>query len=192
MEVSHFLRHFESTILQSLYELDELEAERVRECGCGYCGGELDRADYWRAPRGVRIEERKHRRRFSFCCRRCRRRTTPSSVRFLGRKVYLGLVVLLISSLRQRREPIVLRRLSGLCGARAVTIRRWLIWWQESVLESSFWKSSRGLFMPPLEQERLASSLYERFRATSKNLQSGLQGFLRFLCPLTIPSQYPS
>jgi hypothetical protein len=40
--------------------------------------------------------------RFSFCCDRdgCRNRATPPSVRFLGRKVYLGAVVMLISASR--------------------------------------------------------------------------------------------
>ena len=39
-----------------------------------------------------------YRYRFSFCCDRdgCRKRVTPPSVRFLGRRVYLGAVVILI------------------------------------------------------------------------------------------------
>jgi hypothetical protein len=40
-------------------------------------------------------------RRFSLCCGRegCRRRATPPSVRFLGRRVYVGAVVIVASVL---------------------------------------------------------------------------------------------
>ena len=69
MEVSHFLRELESEFLESLYKIDELEVEELRKAGCSHCGGNLDRSDYWRKPRGVDLRERKHERRFSLCCR---------------------------------------------------------------------------------------------------------------------------
>lgn len=37
----------------------------------------------------------------SLCCARCRKRRTPPSVRFLGRRVYLAAVVVLACVLRQ-------------------------------------------------------------------------------------------
>jgi len=191
MEVSQFLKEFESEFLQSLYELDKEEAERVQRCGCPHCGGELDCGDYWRNPRGLEVVERKHKRRFSFCCRKCRRRMTPSSVRFLGRKVYFGLVVVLISYLRQGRKAVVMKRLVSLSGAQEVTIRRWLHWWQNAVRGSAFWRASRGLFMPPLVEESLSWSLYQRFRNISEKVGEALQKLLNFLRPITKPCQYP-
>lgn len=65
------------------------------------CGGVLHKADYPRKPRGCPIEVRAdYASRFSFCCSRCRKRSTAMSVRFLGRRVYLSLVVVLLSARR--------------------------------------------------------------------------------------------
>ena len=191
MKLSHFLREFESEFLESLYELDRQEAERVQQCGCPYCGGILDSAYYWRRPRGFETLKRKYKVRFSFCCRVCRRRTTPSSVRILGRKVYLGLVVVLMSYQRQRGERVLMKQLVSTCGAAEITIRRWLHWWQEPVRESNFWKAGRAFFIPPLNEETLACSLYERFKQLSSGIKETMSKLLGFLRPITSPRQYP-
>ena len=83
---------------QRLLEEDEVAVDRQRARGCPSCRGRLDRADYPRKPRGLPAQwESLFNRRFSVCCCRegCRRRLTPPSVRFLGRRVYVGAVVLL-------------------------------------------------------------------------------------------------
>ena len=177
---------------KSLYELDRLEAEEVKAKHCGECGGPLDRSDYWRIPRGVGGQERREKRRLSFCCRACRRRTTPGSVRFLGRKVYSGYVVVLLSALLQGREKMAMKHLVAVCGTSAVTIRRWKKWWQESVKESRFWNEHRGRLSPALNEERFIAELLERFRQTAQTFSDGLRRLLRFLKPLSISSQYPS
>ena len=82
-----------------LIRLDEELAAQAQGAGCS-CGGVLHRANYPRKPRGcptLAIREA-FSSRLSFCCSRCRRRTTSMSVRFLGRRVYLGLVVVLCSA----------------------------------------------------------------------------------------------
>src|SRR5271157_4368665 len=67
--------------------------------------GPLHRSDYDRKPRGALIAPAGEAfvRRFSLCCGRegCRKRATPPSLRFLGRRVYLGAVVLVASMLAQ-------------------------------------------------------------------------------------------
>ena len=70
--------------------------------GCD-CGGKLHRADYERKARGVPQWDKC----YSFCCDQedCRRRRTPESVRFLGRKVYAGLIVVLISAMLHGLKP---------------------------------------------------------------------------------------
>ena len=86
-----------------LLTVDQDLAEETRKKACP-CGGRLHSANYLRKPRGtpVRLPEQECLR-FSFCCDRdgCRKRATPPSVRFLGRKVYLGAIVILISAMRQ-------------------------------------------------------------------------------------------
>ena len=84
-----------------LLQIDEATCQKVAAQGCAECRGRLHRADYPRKPRGGLLEltGEVFSRRFSLCCGRegCRRRATTPSVRFLGRRVYLGVVVLLAS-----------------------------------------------------------------------------------------------
>ena len=88
-----------------LEQHDEGVARRVAAGGCPKCDGPLHRGDYDRKPRGALIAPagEKFVRRFSLCCGRegCRKRATPPSLRFLGRRVYLGAVVLVASMLAQ-------------------------------------------------------------------------------------------
>ena len=64
----------------------------------GACGGVLHSARYPRKPRGGPPELRQtDNSRLSFCCAQCRRRHTPRSVRYLGRRVYLATVVVFAS-----------------------------------------------------------------------------------------------
>ena len=74
-----------------LFSVDQDLAQSAREKCCA-CGGRLHRADYPRKPRGAEDLPQDYRYRFSFCCERegCRKRVTPPSVRFLGRKERLG------------------------------------------------------------------------------------------------------
>lgn len=65
------------------------------------CGRRLHRAYYTRKPRGGPDDlPGASRSRFSFCCQcdGCRKRVTRPSVRCLGRRVYLGAVVILIAA----------------------------------------------------------------------------------------------
>ena len=80
-----------------LLQIDIDEAARVQSSQCS-CGAVLHTADYPRKPRSCPAEVRPDfESRFSFCCSQCRKRTTSMSVRFLGRRVYLGLIVVLMS-----------------------------------------------------------------------------------------------
>ena len=92
---------------KSVYELlekcDAEWAEKCQQAGCLKCGGRLDRSDYRRKPRGGPEEAKKVETwRDSFCCdvEGCRKRHTPPSVRFLGRKVYWGVVAVLMAAMQ--------------------------------------------------------------------------------------------
>jgi hypothetical protein len=119
-----------------LLEADKAMTQQVAAEGCPLCDGPLHRSDYNRKPRGALIAPAGEAfvRRFSLCCGRegCRRRATPPSVRFLGRRVYLGAVVIVASmvalALRVARE---IRRRTGVPSR---TTSRWLGWWQGSFL----------------------------------------------------------
>jgi hypothetical protein len=175
------------TFWSFLLSIDKDVAECTRQKGCS-CGGRLHCANYPRAPRGGPGDlPEEYNSRFSFCCDRdgCRRRVTPPSVRFLGRKVYLGVVVILISAMRQGPTPRRVRELSRLFDVDAATITRWQAFWRDNVSLSPFWKIARGRLVPIVEITALPLSLLEAFLRTDDPYQ-GWARLLRFLSPITI------
>lgn len=168
--------------LAELAELDDRIAEQVRRAGCPRCGGRLDGADYARKPRGgliVPLAESWTRRR-SLCCSRegCRRRATPPSVRFLGRKVYAEVVVVLACVHASLVEKA--RAASAHTGVPARTTRRWLTWWQTVFVASALWRDARARLVPPVDDGALPGSLLERFTA-----KTALVDVARLLAPIT-------
>lgn len=168
-----------------LFSVDQDLAQTTREKACS-CGGRLHRADYPRKPRGSDDLPEDYTYRFSFCCARdgCRKRVTPPSVRFLGRKVYLFAVVVLLSAMRQGPSPRRVRELSQLCGADRRTIARWQVFWRELVPQTPFWKSARGR-LPPMTATILPRSLVDAFLG-GDDPGRGWEQLLHFLSPITI------
>jgi hypothetical protein len=121
-------------------------------------------------------------RRFSFCCAEdlCRSRKTPPSFRFLGRKAYLGAVVVLVSAMREGARAV--RELTELFGVSRRTIGRWRTWWRCAFAASRFWRMAAAAFMPPVEVDRLPASLLERFAGDAA---TPLVALLRLLLPIT-------
>ena len=180
--------HRSGSFSSFLLSIDKDLAESTRQKGCS-CGGRLHCANYPRAPRGGpdHLPE-EYRSRFSFCCDRdgCRKRMTPPSVRFLGRKIYLGAVVILISAMRQGATSRRVRELSTLFGVDRATIARWQAFWRDYVPRTPFWKVAHGRLVPVVEIAALPQSLLEAFCRTDDHSQGWVR-LLRFLSPLTIP-----
>jgi hypothetical protein len=181
--------HHAGSFWSFLTSIDKDLAECARRQGC-LCGGRLHCANYPRAPRGGpdHLPE-DYGCRFSFCCDRdgCRKRTTPPSVRFLGRKVYLGAVVILISAMRQGPTPRRVRELTSVFGVDAATITRWQSFWRDHVAKTPFWKLARARLVPVVEIVALPLSLVEAFCRTGDPFEDWVR-LLRFLSPLTIRS----
>ena len=170
-----------------LFSIDQDLAENSRQEGCP-CGGRLHRANYPRSPRGCsETLPEQYLYRLSFCCDRdgCRKRVTPPSVRFLGRKVYLGAIVVLIAAMQQGPTPRRVRELSSLIGADRTTIARWQTFWREWFPQTVFWKVARGRLVPVVEITALPRSLLEAFLRTD-DPWLGWARLLRFLSPITI------
>lgn len=141
-------------------------ARAARERGCIICGGKLHSAPFERKPRGVPAAvEKFYHRRLSLCCATdgCRKRTTPSSVRFLGRKVYVAVTVVLISVMVNGGTPEQLAELSREYGADRRTIARWRDWWRATFTKTVFWQGKRAEFAPPVDEARLPGSMLEKF-----------------------------
>jgi hypothetical protein len=171
-----------------LLAADVVAAVRVRAAGCLRCeGGRLAVANYPRKARGLDEEAEReglYGLRLSFCCSRegCRRRTTPPSVRFLGRRVFAATVVLLAMSsagLPTPATPPPARQ----------TRRRWRSLWQEQLLSSALFiemiASRVGAVLEPTE---MPSALLDRFDG---DLLSRTTGTLRLLAPWTTGSASP-
>ena len=179
----------DTNLYRYLLKLDEELAADARRKGCA-CGGKLHSARYPRKPRGVPKElEEEYSRRQSFCCAEegCRKRTTPASFRFLARRVYVGVVVTLLTALRHGATPDRVAKLRQIVGVSARTLERWRRWWLEDFPRSPFWKWGRGRLRRPVEETTLPLSLLECFEEASA--QETTIGLLRFILPLTIRSR---
>ena len=148
--------------------------------------GHLHSAKYKRKPRsGAEKIETVYR--HSFCCDQdgCRKRHTPPSVRFLGRRVYWGVVVVLVSAAHHGLTPERVRVLREALGIDRRTLERWREWWLETFVQSSFWKIARARFMPLICQKTLPLSLGRAFQL---DRPGQLLELLKFLSPLTTTS----
>jgi hypothetical protein len=115
-----------------LQQIDEQMAAEARSAGCR-CGGRLHSARYPRKPRGGSGEiGAAFGSRHTFCCARdgCRRRVTPPSVRFFGRRVFFAPVFVVTSGLRKVLSPLQGKRLRERVGVSRRTLKRWAAWWQ--------------------------------------------------------------
>ena len=112
-----------------LEKLDEGVAQPVASAGCLSCEGPLRRGDYARKPRGALIAPAGEAFvvRFSLCCRRegCRKRATPPALRFLGRRVYLGVAVIVASLVAQALGAAEASRRAT--GVPSRMTRRWVL-----------------------------------------------------------------
>ena len=169
-------------LFQLQEKVDEDLLEKARQQGCLLCGGVLHRSDYDRKPRGGPQWDS----RFSLCCAKegCRKRHTPPSVRFLGRRVYAALVVVLVSAMSHGLKPQRVRALRESLGIDRRTLERWREWWLGFFVKSSFWRQARARFMPPLCHKTLPLSLCVSFAVERRDR---LLDLLKFLSPITAP-----
>jgi len=164
--------------------LEKIDKELAREvcvAGCLYCGGGLHRDDYKRKPRWVEIWDK----RCSFTCSRCRKRHTPPSVRFLGRKVYAGVVVVLVGAMMHGPSAQSVGVLHEALGIDVRTLKRWRRWWLDVFVKTPFWKAHRSRFMPVLDERLMPYCLVESFHG---DVVDGVIRLLRFLAPITTQS----
>ena len=162
-----------------LTRLDEEFAAATRLAGCRACEGPLHVANYPRKPRGCPAAvQDEYSRRLSFTCGHCKLRMTSPSVRFMGRRVYLAIVLMLVS-------PPGKGSAQALCDQlriAPVTLKRWRTWWRETFPSTRFWRSVCERFMPPVTIGELPRSLLERFEASA--MTDRLAQALRFIAPL--------
>jgi hypothetical protein len=152
-------------VWEYLKGIDYKIALQTKAKGCVECGGTLDWACFPRKPRG--IEGLDSERRMSFCCRQCRKRSTPGSLRFLWKKIYVLFVV--------ATEPV-----TGAVGVCRRTISRWRSFWaSELSVRSQLCGHFRYLL--PVEFNFTLPALISNFL---NSVDHDAAGLCRFLSPL--------
>ena len=166
-----------------LTQIDAQLAAEARRRRCPECEGPLHVADFPRKPRGCPAAVRdEYSSRLSFTCGRCDARTTPASVRFLGRRVYVAVMLMLVSP----PAGSAAGALAGLMAVPVSTVKRWRHWWQRDFQRTVFWRSVRERFAPPVPAEGLPQSLLARFQGLTGHER--LVQLLRFVSPLSTAS----
>lgn len=104
------------------------------------------------------------------------------SVRFLGRRVYLGLIVVLMSVRRTTLSASAVQAMQTL-GVPERTISRWRHWWLQVFPITPLWQAACARFMPPVQTAHLPGSLIEHFCGVAPHRTMRL---LAFLTPLSV------
>jgi hypothetical protein len=185
-DVDHTIEEIlrDTRFYELLLGFDRQIADAAHALPCRECGSKLHWGSFGRKPRGVPSGlGPEHLRRFSLCCAAdgCRTRETPSSVRFLARKVFLGAMVVLISAMQSGLTPARMKRLRELVGVSRRTVARWRDWWHSVFTDSPFWRAHRAL-APSASTADLPASLLQSFDGA---VEQQLILLLRFLAPIT-------
>lgn len=174
-----------------LLRIDRREMARVQAGRCPWCGGPLHAGHFARKPRGFVLGAGEipegYEVRFSLCCGWCRKRTLPESVRFLGRKVYLGVVVAVATVVARGPDRGAMRVLRRELGVSWRAVGRWCQWWQE-LAGTAFWQRVRGTLPVELDLKLLPESLLNQLKR--REPWKRLLQLLRLLRPLT--GRFPS
>jgi len=168
----------------SLFDLDRLIAEQVRQEPCRLCHGTLHQSHFPRKPRGVPAgTDPGYSIRFSYCCgtEGCRKRFTPPSMRFLSRKVYSSIVILLIFLLKPQTDESRIETFNTLLGTTLSieTLRRWRYYWTKDLPQTHTWKR---LALSYTQAQNLPASLLTLFEQSAEH---ALKMGLKLILPLT-------
>ena len=168
----------------SLFDLDRLIAEQIRQKQCRLCHGNLHQSHFLRKPRGVPEDTHPdYSIRFSYCCgtEGCRKRFTPPSMRFLSRKVYSSVVIILIFLLKPETDESRIEKINVLLGTTLSieTLRRWRHFWIKELPQTHTWKR---LAFSYTHAQNLPVSLLTLFEQSGE--QALIMG-LKLILPLT-------
>jgi hypothetical protein len=182
-----------------LEDFDQRIASAVAAERCQHCDGPLHRSDYERKPRGglLGVAGEGSTRRHSLCCGKpgCRKRALPPSLRFLGRRVYLEVVVVLACVWAQVVANT--REVVDGTGVPARTLKRWGAWWRVIFPSTRTRSGMDARFVPPPPDvtllprslvERVERDLAQFALATDTLIEAVMMRTARWLAPVTTDS----
>ena len=109
------------------------------------------------------------------------------SVRFLARRVYFALAVVLMSA-RPAGPTSAAARLGAALSVDRRTLARWRDWWQEHFPQTPLWRATCARFMPPVPEALLPGELITRFAGLAPE---ALVHLLVWLSPVTVGHGQP-
>lgn len=161
-----------------LLRIDHELAGKTQGRGCRHCGGSLHFDSWQRKPRGLDfVPTAEDVERLGFSCSTCKLRTTPPSVRFFGRRLYIASLFLVISALKHGKRS---RQLCDLLEVDRRTVARWRVWWSDQFTRTAVWNALRGQLRPMSDAP--PRGLLEQFGGRT---WKAVRACLRALCPLT-------
>lgn len=182
----------DSRTFEFIQALDLDTETKASKGACNYCGDRLHRAYYTRKPRAPSIVlPAGFCVRPSFCCRgdACRRRKTPALLRFLDRKVYVSVIVLLVAAMTQGDSPKRLCELKAELDISPQTVHRWRHYWHAIFSRQDTWRYQRGNFLPPIADEDLPGKLLKRLTNDGQKNIDGMVSLLRLATGCSISPQ---
>ena len=174
----------EESLFEALTAIDtELtQLVRAKRCPKDGCGGPLHDGKYERKPRGSKAGIAKACcNRLSLCCGWCRRRTLPPSCLFMGRKVYLGSAVVLVTCAVRGLERMTLRALCEQFGVSRRTIKRWVEYFALLLPQSVLWQRVRGRVGAEISDDALPHTLLAWCMSVAGDPIAGLVNALKLL-----------
>lgn len=172
---------------EKLTAIDVAITARVAAGACPDCGGPLHVGNFARKPRGglVAMAGEAFTLRLSLCCGRagCRHRVTPPSVRFFGRRVYVGVAFIVASIVALALGTAAAARRAT--GVPARTTRRWGRWWRGAFPETDVFAELSARLVTAIGRARLPASLLDLMPGLPP---ARLTLLLALLAPLTTAS----
>lgn len=173
-------------IFKQLYKLDQEIAKELQKKGCIFCGSKLDVANYMRKPRGIDEEIPEEMQiQFSLCCRDCRKRAKPISLRFLGPKVYIFLVVIKAMVEFNHQKSCNYQVLKDRYGVTHRTVNRWQNFWKKCVPVGDFFKRIAGILPLPIDTSGMPNYILKQFKKTNEAEGISYVKTVSFLSPLS-------
>ena len=177
-----------SNLFKLLFHIDKDLAELTKQAGCQHCpNGPLHQANYLRKPRGegktLSIPD-EYKVQFSFCCGNtdCRKRHKANSVRFFDRRVYWGVTILIIITLKQgRRYGYCYTKIMDMFNINKNTLYRWMEYFREIFPNTNKWKELRGRISSEVSNNKLPEDLLDFFILKTNSEENAIIQCLRFL-----------
>jgi len=106
----------------------------------------------------------------------------PPSCLFLGRKVYWGAIILIVTTLRQQNpKDNSINMLVRKFDVSRKTVVRWIRYFHEVFPKSQRWLRLRGLISAQISNHDFSQALVEYFLRTRASSSGGLANCLQFL-----------